>query len=109
MMHADKVTQKGEGKVVAIIDFGRGNGATRVLGSPARNSCDRQFQGCISGTAGRQSSTYVSEVPLLTTTRTVTTMPLVRVAGITAANGDQIAGYRPRWQIIVAKVARQPR
>ena len=99
MMHADKVTQKGEGKVVAIIDTGvemnhpAFSGA--LHGTPAIDSS----KGASLAQQVGKSGTYVSEKfpcgpswgrarpactstrssPSPTTTRTVTTMPPRRV------------------------------
>ena len=113
MMHADKVTQKGEGKVVAIIDTGvemnhpAFSGA--LHGTPAIDSS----KGASLAQQVGKSGTYVSEkFPFAydyadgDNDASPAGAHGTHVAGITAANGDQIMGIAPDAQIIVAKVAR---
>ena len=113
MMHADKVTQKGEGKVVAIIDTGvemnhpAFSGA--LHGTPAIDSS----KGAALAQQVGKSGTYVSEkFPFAydyadgDNDASPAGAHGTHVAGITAANGDQIMGIAPDAQIIVAKVAR---
>ena len=113
MMHADKVTQKGEGKVVAIIDTGvemdhpAFSGA--LHGTPAIDSS----KGAALARQVGKSGTYVSEkFPFAydyadgDNDASPAGAHGTHVAGITAANGDQIMGIAPDAQIIVAKVAR---
>ena len=113
MMHADKVTQKGEGKVVAIIDTGvemnhpAFSGA--LHGTPAIDSS----KGAALARQVGKSGTYVSEkFPFAydyadgDNDASPAGSHGTHVAGITAANGDQIMGIAPDAQIIVAKVAR---
>ena len=113
MMHADKVTQKGEGKVVAIIDTGvemnhpAFSGA--LHGTPAIDSS----KGAALARQVGKSGTYVSEkFPFAydyadgDNDASPAGSHGTHVAGITAANGSQITGIAPDAQIIVAKVAR---
>ena len=113
MMHADKVTQKGEGKVVAIIDTGvemnhpAFSGA--LHGTPAIDSS----KGASLAQQVGKSGTYVSEkFPFAydyadgDNDASPAGAHGTHVAGIAAANGDQIMGIAPDAQIIVAKVAR---
>ena len=113
MMHADKVTQKGEGKVVAIIDTGvemnhpAFSGA--LHGTPAIDSS----KGAALAQQVGKSGTYVSEkFPFAydyadgDNDASPAGSHGTHVAGITAANGSQITGIAPDAQIIVAKVAR---
>ena len=113
MMHADKVTQKGEGKVVAIIDTGvemnhpAFSGA--LHGTPAIDSS----KGASLAQQVGKSGTYVSEkFPFAydyadgDNDASPAGSHGTHVAGITAANGSQITGIAPDAQIIVGKVAR---
>ena len=113
MMHADKVTQKGEGKVVAIIDTGvemnhpAFSGA--LHGTPAIDSS----KGAALAQQVGKSGTYVSEkFPFAydyadgDNDASPAGSHGTHVAGITAANGSQIMGIAPDAQIIVGKVAR---
>ena len=113
MMHADKVTQKGEGKVVAIIDTGvemnhpAFSGA--LHGTPAIDSS----KGAALARQVGKSGTYVSEkFPFAydyadgDNDASPAGSHGTHVAGITAANGSQITGIAPDAQIIVGKVAR---
>ena len=113
MMHADKVTQKGEGKVVAIIDTGvemnhpAFSGA--LHGTPAIDSS----KGAALAQQVGKSGTYVSEkFPFAydyadgDNDASPAGSHGTHVAGITAANGSQITGIAPDAQIIVGKVAR---
>ena len=113
MMHADKVTQKGEGKVVAIIDTGvemdhpAFSGA--LHGTPAIDSS----KGAALAQQVGKSGTYVSEkFPFAydyaddDNDASPAGSHGTHVAGITAGNGGQITGIAPDAQIIVGKVAR---
>ena len=113
MMHADKVTQKGEGKVVAIIDTGvemnhpAFSGA--LHGTPAIDSS----KGASLAQQVGKSGTYVSEkFPFAydyaddDNDASPAGSHGTHVAGITAGNGGQITGIAPDAQIIVGKVAR---
>ena len=118
MMHADQITQKGNGKVVAIIDTGVD------MTHPA-------FAGALHGTPGLsedkvealsphlgdgKTGSYVSEKfpfaydyadndPDASPTGKAGSHG-THVAGITAGNAGEIVGIAPDAQIIVAKVAR---
>ena len=113
MMKADKISQTGAGKVVAIIDTGvemnhpAFSGA--LHGTPAIDSS----KGAALAQQVGKSGTYVSEkFPFAydyadgDNDASPAGAHGTHVAGITAANGDQIMGIAPDAQIIVAKVAR---
>ena len=118
MMHADQITQKGEGKVVAVIDTGVD------MTHPA-------FAGALHGTPGLSEDKVESLTPQLGNGKTGSYVsekfPFAydyadndpdasptgeagshgtHVAGITAGNAGEIVGIAPDAQIIVAKVAR---
>ena len=118
MMHADQITQKGEGKVVAVIDTGVD------MTHPA-------FAGTLHGTPALSADKVASLTPQLGDGKTGTYVsekfPFAydyadndpdasptgqagshgtHVAGITAGNAGEIVGIAPDAQIIVAKVAR---
>ena len=118
MMHADQITQKGEGKVVAVIDTGVD------MTHPA-------FTGALHGTPALSADKVASLTPQLGDGKTGTYVsekfPFAydyadndpdasptgeagshgtHVAGITAGNAGEIVGIAPDAQIIVAKVAR---
>ena len=117
MMHADQITQKGDGKVVAIIDTGVD------MTHPA-------FAGALHGTPGLSEDKVESLTPQLGDGKTGSYVsekfPFAydyadndpdasptgkagshgtHVAGITAGNAGEIVGIAPDAQIIVAKVA----
>ena len=113
MMKATNISQTGSGKVVAIIDTGvdmyhsafRGN----LSGTPAIDSS----KGAALARQVGKSGTYVSEkFPFAydyadgDNDASPAGAHGTHVAGITAANGDQIMGIAPDAQIIVAKGAR---
>ena len=118
MMHADQVTQKGEGKVVAVVDtgvdmthpaFAGALGGTPALSADKVASLTPQLG---DGKAG----TYVSEKfpfaydyadndPDASPTGQAGSHG-THVAGITAGNAGEIVGIAPDAQIIVAQVAR---
>ncbi|WP_309304559.1 S8 family serine peptidase, partial [Schaalia odontolytica] len=119
MMRADQLTQKGEGKVVAVIDTGV------EMTHPA-------FAGALSGKPSMSADDVAALAPQLGDGKTGVyvndkfpfaydyadgdndAMPAkgsygshgTHVAGITAGNADQIIGVAPEAQIIVAKVSR---
>ena len=117
MMHADQITQKGEGKVVAVIDTGVD------MTHPA-------FAGALHGTPELSADKVASLTPQLGDGKTGSYVsekfPFAydyadndpdasptgkagshgtHVAGITAGNAGEIVGIAPDAQIIVAKVA----
>ena len=118
MMHADQITQKGDGKVVAVIDTGVD------MMHPA-------FTGALGGTPALSADKVASLTPQLGNGKTggyvSEKFPFAydyadndpdasptgeagshgtHVAGITAGNAGEIVGIAPDAQIIVAKVAR---
>ena len=118
MMHADQITQKGDGKVVAVIDTGVD------MTHPA-------FAGALHGTPELSADKVASLTPQLGDGKTGSYVsekfPFAydyadndpdasptgeagshgtHVAGITAGNAGEIVGIAPDAQIIVAKVAR---
>ena len=119
MMHADQLTQKGEGKVVAVIDTGV------EMTHPA-------FAGALHGTPGLSKDKVAALTPKLGDGKLGVyvsekfpfaydyadgdndAMPAkgpygshgTHVAGITAGDADQIVGVAPEAQVIVAKVSR---
>ena len=118
MMHADQITQKGDGKVVAVIDTGVD------MTHPA-------FTGALGGTPALSANKVASLTPQLGNGKTggyvSEKFPFAydyadndpdasptgeagshgtHVAGITAGNAGEIVGIAPDAQIIVAKVAR---
>ena len=118
MMHADQITQKGDGKVVAVIDTGVD------MTHPA-------FAGALHGTPGLSEDKVEALTPQLGDGKTGSYVsekfPFAydyadndpdasptgkagshgtHVAGITAGNAGEIVGIAPDAQIIVAKVAR---
>ena len=118
MMHADQITQKGDGKVVAVIDTGVD------MTHPA-------FAGALHGTPGLSEDKVEALTPHLGDGKTGSYVsekfPFAydyadndpdasptgeagshgtHVAGITAGNAGEIVGIAPDAQIIVAKVAR---
>ena len=118
MIHADQITQKGDGKVVAVIDTGVD------MTHPA-------FAGALHGTPGLSEDKVEALTPHLGDGKTGTYVsekfPFAydyadndpdasptgeagshgtHVAGITAGNAGEIVGIAPDAQIIVAKVAR---
>ena len=113
MMHADKVTQKGEGKVVAIIDTGVDMSHPAFSGALHGTPAIDSSKGAALAQQVGKSGTYVSEkFPFAydyadgDNDASPAGAHGTHVAGITAANGDQIMGIAPDAQIIVAKVAR---
>ncbi len=119
IMHADQLTQKGEGKVVAVIDTGV------EMTHPA-------FSGTMTGTPALTADDVAALIPKLGEGKAGIyynekfpfaydyadsdndAMPSpgdygshgTHVAGITAGDADQIVGVAPDAQIIVAKVSR---
>ena len=118
MMHADQVTQKGEGKVVAVVDTGvdmtHPAFAGALEGTPAL-SADK-VASLTPQLGDGKAGTYVSEKfpfaydyadndPDASPTGQAGSHG-THVAGIAAGNAGEIVGIAPDAQIIVAKVAR---
>ena len=113
MMKADKISQTGAGKVVAIIDtgvdmshpaFSGGLHGTPAIDSSKGASLARQVGK--SGTYVNQKFPFAYDYADGDNDASPAGSHGTHVAGITAANGDQIMGIAPDAQIIVGKVAR---
>ena len=118
MMHADQITQKGDGKVVAIIDTGvdmtHPAFAGALHGTPGLS--EDKVGGLTPHLGDGKTGSYVSEKfpfaydyadndPDASPTGKAGSHG-THVAGITAGNAGEIVGIAPDAQIIVAKVAR---
>ena len=113
MMKADKISQTGAGKVIAIIDTGVDMSHPAFSGTLHGTPAIDSSKGAALARQVGKSSTYVSEkFPFAydyadgDNDASPAGAHGTHVAGITAANGDQIMGIAPDAQIIVAKVAR---
>ena len=113
MMKADKISQTGAGKVVAIIDTGVDMSHPAFSGALHGTPVIDSSKGAALARQVGKSGTYVSEkFPFAydyadgDNDASPAGAHGTHVAGITAANGDQIMGIAPDAQIIVAKVAR---
>ena len=118
MMHADQITQKGDGKVVAVIDTGvdmTHPAFTGALGGMPALSADK-VASLTPQLGNGKTGGYVSEKfpfaydyadndPDASPTGEAGSHG-THVAGITAGNAGEIVGIAPDAQIIVAKVAR---
>ena len=113
MMKADKISQTGAGKVVAIIDtgvdmshpaFSGGLHGTPAIDSSKGASLARQVGK--SGTYVNQKFPFAYDYADGDNDASPAGSHGTHVAGITAANGSQITGIAPDAQIIVGKVAR---
>ena len=113
MMKADKISQTGAGKVVAIIDtgvdmshpaFAGGLHGTPAIDSSKGASLARQVGK--SGTYVNQKFPFAYDYADGDNDASPAGSHGTHVAGITAANGSQITGIAPDAQIIVGKVAR---
>ena len=117
MMHADQITQKGNGKVVAIIDTGvdmtHPAFAGALHGTPGLS--EDKVEGLTPYLGDGKTGSYVSEKfpfaydyadndPDASPTGKAGSHG-THVAGITAGNAGEIVGIAPDAQIIVAKVA----
>ena len=117
MMHADQITQKGDGKVVAIIDTGvdmtHPAFAGALHGTPGLS--EDKVEGLTPHLGDGKTGSYVSEKfpfaydyadndPDASPTGKAGSHG-THVAGITAGNAGEIVGIAPDAQIIVAKVA----
>ena len=118
MMHADQITQKGDGKVVAVIDTGvdmtHPAFAGALHGTPGLS--EDKVGGLTPHLGDGKTGSYVSEKfpfaydyadndPDASPTGQAGSHG-THVAGITAGNAGEIVGIAPDAQIIVAKVAR---
>ena len=113
MMKADKISQTGAGKVVAIIDTGVDMSHPAFSGALHGTPAIDSSKGAALARQVGKSGTYVSEkFPFAydyadgDNDASPAGSHGTHVAGITAANGDQIMGIAPDAQIIVGKVAR---
>ena len=117
MMHADQITQKGDGKVVAVIDTGvdmtHPAFAGALHGTPGLS--EDKVEGLTTHLGDGKTGSYVSEKfpfaydyadndPDASPTGKAGSHG-THVAGITAGNAGEIVGIAPDAQIIVAKVA----
>ena len=113
MMKADKISQTGAGKVVAIIDTGVDMSHPAFSGALHGTPAIDSSKGAALARQVGKSGTYVSEkFPFAydyadgDNDASPAGSHGTHVAGITAANGSQITGIAPDAQIIVGKVAR---
>ena len=113
MMKADKISQTGAGKVVAIIDTGVDMSHPAFSGALHGTPAIDSSKGAALAQQVGKSGTYVSEkFPFAydyaddDNDASPAGSHGTHVAGITAANGGQITGIAPDAQIIVGKVAR---
>ena len=113
MMKADKISQTGAGKVVAIIDTGVDMSHPAFSGALHGTPAIDSSKGAALARQVGKSGTYVSEkFPFAydyadgDNDASPAGSHGTHVAGITAANGSQITGIASDAQIIVGKVAR---
>ena len=119
MMRTDQVTQKGEGKVVAVIDTGVDTShpafTGALEGTPALTA--ESVAALAPRLGAGKTGVYVSEKfpfaydyadsdPDATPREGGSGFHGTHVAGITAANADKIVGTAPNAQVLVAKVTR---
>ena len=115
MMRTDQVSQKGEGKVIAVIDTGVDVSHPAFAGALASApSMTAEAVAALTPQLGEgKSGVYVNEkFPFAYdyAENDADVSPSVshgtHVAGIAAGNADQIVGVAPEAQIVVAKVSR---
>ena len=113
MMKADKISQTGAGKVVAIIDTGVDMSHPAFSGALHGTPAIDSSKGAALARQVGKSGTYVNQkFPFAydyadgDNDASPAGSHGTHVAGITAANGSQITGIAPDAQIIVGKVAR---
>ena len=119
MMRTDQVTQKGEGKVIAVIDTGVDMSHPAFTGAMPDNVAlsEDQVQALVPHLGAGKSGQYMSEkFPFAYdyADDDVDAAPReggsgfhgTHVAGIAAGNADKIVGTAPDAQIIVGKVTR---
>ena len=115
MMHVDQVSQKGEGKVIAIIDSGVDTShpafAGALTGKPAMTAEDvaalaPQLGEGAAGVYLNEKFPFAYDYADNDSDVSPSGSHGTHVAGIAAGNADQIVGVAPQAQIIVAKVSR---
>ena len=115
MMHLDQVSQKGEGKVIAIIDSGVDTShpafAGALTGKPAMTAEDvaalaPQLGEGAAGVYLNEKFPFAYDYADNDSDVSPSGSHGTHVAGIAAGNADQIVGVAPQAQIIVAKVSR---
>ena len=115
MMHVDQVSQKGEGKVIAIIDSGVDTShpafAGALTGKPAMTAEDvaalaPQLGEGAAGVYLNEKFPFAYDYADNDSDVSPSVSHGTHVAGIAAGNADQIVGVAPEAQIIVAKVSR---
>ena len=115
MMRTDQVTQKGEGTVIAVIDTGvdmthqaftPALAATPALSEDAVDALRPKLGQGTTGVYVNEKFPFAYDYADGDNDASPAGAHGTHVAGITAANGDQIMGIAPDAQIIVAKVAR---
>ena len=119
MMRTDQVTQKGEGKVIAVIDTGVDMTHPAFTGAMPDNVAlsEDQVQALVPHLGAGKSGQYMSEkFPFAydyadgdndaSPAKTPYASHGTHVAGIAAGNADKIVGTAPDAQIIVGKVTR---
>ena len=115
MMRTDQVTQKGEGTVIAVIDTGVDMThqaftpalvATPALSEDAVDALRPKLGQGTTGVYVNEKFPFAYDYADGDNDASPAGAHGTHVAGITAANGDQIMGIAPDAQIIVAKVAR---
>ena len=119
MMRTDQVTQKGEGKVIAVIDTGVDMTHPAFTGAMPDNVAlsEDQVQALVPHLGAGKSGQYMSEkFPFAydyadddvdaATREGGSGFHGTHVAGIAAGNADKIVGTAPDAQIIVGKVTR---